>query len=80
MFKEVDKSEWVWGYERLGDFLLMKVFLALIFTVIALTVLYFAFNTWWDIIAVEAGKSLGNVGKEITGGLSNITRILPLGL
>lgn len=77
--REIDKSEWVWGYERLGEFTLTKVILAVIFLVIALTVLHFAFNTWWDISAIEAGKNIVNEqpGKVTEG--YDINRTLPSG-
>ncbi len=45
--------DWVWGYERLGRWILMKVFLALVFLIIALVTLHFVFHTYYKI---EAGK------------------------
>ena len=44
-----DWLDWVWGYERLGRWLFMKVFLALVFLVIAAAVLHVVFHTYYKI-------------------------------
>ena len=54
--------EWVWGYERLGDWMVMRVILALVFLIIAAAVLHVVFHTYYKI---ESG--LITVGKLLKG-------------
>ena len=39
--------EWVWGYERLGDWMVMRILLALVFLIIAAAVLHVIFHTYY---------------------------------
>lgn len=78
----LDKSDWVWGYERLGDWFVMKILLAFVFLVIALVTLHFAFHVWWDITAIETGKALSNSQelRELPQSFSGFIHTLFLGL
>ncbi len=68
----LDKWDWVWGYERLGDWFPMRVFLALIFLIIALVTLHFVFHAYY---AIEAGTlKVASLANGFT------CRILSLGL
>ncbi len=46
----LDKNDWIWGYERLGDWFPMRIFLALVFVVIALATLHFVFAAYHKIL------------------------------
>ena len=46
----LDKTDWVWGYEKLGDWFPMKVFLALVFIAAALATLHFVFAAYHKIL------------------------------
>ncbi len=59
-----DWLDWVWGYERLGDWFFMRVFLALVFLIIAAVVLHFVFHSYYKIVE---GKTAVSFIKGIVG-------------
>ncbi|GEM_PF-5941354 len=46
----LDKNDWIWGYERLGDWFPMRIFLAFVFIVVALATLHFIFAAYHKIL------------------------------
>ncbi len=62
-----DWLDWVWGYEKLGEWFLMRIFLALVFLVIAAVTLHFVFHTYWKLVA--SGKA-GALLKQAVGFLT----------
>ncbi len=64
-----DWLDWVWGYERLGDWFFMRVFLALVFLFIAAAVLHVVFHTYYRIEASGATALITGHLRALFGGL-----------
>lgn len=64
----LDKVDWVWGYERLGDWFPMKLLLAFVFTVVAVVTVIWAFHTYDKILqgAYHIGIPVRDILKYLT--------------